>query len=104
MTGAATCGTNGKCWVSFSWWGRPDTSRVPNYNVLSTDYDNYVIVYSCQNRWSSKRESVWIMTRNPDFSDAEQKKYTMMLKVLYPKLDQSEMIRVLQGNDVCTYV
>ena len=76
VSGSATCGTDGKCWVSFKWWGRPDTSRVPNYNVLSTDYENYTIVYGCQNlRGNKKRENAWILTRTPTISDQKLKEY-----------------------------
>ena len=67
VNGSATCGSDGKCMVSFNWWGnRPDTSKKANYNILSTDYDNYTIVYSCFDSSSgSKYENAWIMTREP---------------------------------------
>ena len=105
LTGSATCGTDGKCWVTFNWWGsRPDTTKVPNYNIISTDYDNYAFVYSCDNLSDNKkRESAWILTRTPKISDEKLKEYKMMLKIMYPTLDQSEMKTVLQGP-ACDYV
>lgn len=42
-----------------------------DYRVVSTDYTNYAVVYSCTNYfWLAKSESVWILTRaqTPDAS------------------------------------
>lgn len=38
-----------------------------NYGVLSTDYDNYLIVYTCMEYLASafKIEYVWVLTRVP---------------------------------------
>ena len=89
VNGLATCGTDGKCQVTFNWWGnRPDISKGPNYNVLSTDYENYVIVYSCADRSDgSKSENAWIMTRKQKIKAEKLKEYEKMLKVLYPSFD-----------------
>ena len=66
VNGSGRCPTNdGKCWITFNWAGNPpDTSKPAGYNILSTDYDNYTIIYNCNNTWyGAKQESAWIMTR-----------------------------------------
>ena len=76
VNGSATCGTDGKCWVTFNWWGkRPDTSVKPNYNVVSTDYENYTIVYGCSDKSSGKQEDAWIMTRTPTIDSEKLEEY-----------------------------
>ena len=77
VSGSASCRTDGKCHLTFNWWGnRPDTSLKPQYNVLSTDYDNFTIVYACKDTSSgSKEESVWILTRTPTIDAEKLKEY-----------------------------
>jgi len=74
LTGSATCKDNeAACWVSFNIAGnRPDTTSTgPNYNILKTDYDNYTIIYNCEDSWyGAKQESAWILTRQKTISDA----------------------------------
>merc|ERR1712223_410936 len=38
-------------------------ARSANYNVIDTDYDNFSIVYSCNNYGFLKSEILWILTR-----------------------------------------
>jgi len=50
--------------VNFFNSGRPITSTEPNYNVLSTDYTNYAVVYSCmQLSANEKSEMLYILSR-----------------------------------------
>ena len=69
VNGIARCPTNdGKCWVTFNLLKEPPdvTAETAGYNILSTDYDNYTIVYNCRDQWYGKEESAWIMTRKAD--------------------------------------
>merc|ERR1712133_61938 len=53
----------------------PFTSSSPNYKVLDTDYDNYAVVYNCNNFLGFfKSESLWFLTRaqSPDQSIVDQ--------------------------------
>ena len=58
VNGTVSCaGTpNGQCIVSF--YGPPPT--VPNYLVVDTDYDNYSLVYTCDDI-----QYFWILSRTP---------------------------------------
>ena len=44
----------------------------PNYTVMETDYDNYTIVYSCDELfggWASF-DYLWILSRTPTMTNA----------------------------------
>ena len=95
VNGSARCPTNdGKCWVTFNWWGNPPdvNAKKANYNILSTDYDNYTIIYGCSNTWyGGKQESAWIMTREKTASPSAVKAYETMLNQLMPIYNQESM-------------
>merc|ERR1719228_771112 len=41
------------------------TTETPNYNVISTDYTSYSVVYDCANLpFTMKYESLWLLTRD----------------------------------------
>ena len=46
--------------------GLPDHQRIDwiDYEIISTDYDNYVVVYSCSSFKNSKFEMVWVGGRS----------------------------------------
>ena len=66
----------GSCYVSF--FGTPYPAN-PNYNIISTDYDNYSIVYSC----NSDKAYLWFLTRTPTISQDE---YDAMYAIAYEAL------------------
>ena len=53
-----------------------------NYNVVMTDYDNYVIVYDCEKHVLGSSDVLWVLTRkfqpDPD-----------MIEQIYKRLDES---------------
>ena len=108
VNGSASCPKNdGKCWVTFNLSGdRPDTTTdKANYNVIDTDYDNYLIVYDCFNTWyGARQESAWIMTRKPVPDASYVKTLESVLKQKVPGYNQDGMTVSDQGEDNCTYV
>lgn len=51
----------GELIVNFGGFQPESTST--NYNVVDTDYENYAVVYSCNNKLFFKSEILWILTR-----------------------------------------
>jgi len=51
----------GELIVNFGGFQPESTST--NYNVVDTDYDQYAVVYSCNNKLFFKSEILWILTR-----------------------------------------
>merc|ERR1712126_93801 len=51
----------------------------PNYRVVSTDYDSYALVYTCNNFMFLKKESLWVLTR-------EQKPTQELADSIYQKV------------------
>ena len=56
-------GGDGNCIVSMWPWGQVDTTGSPNFFITGTDYDNYIVVYSCMDGYIANLQNVWIMTR-----------------------------------------
>ncbi|KAK7068935.1 hypothetical protein SK128_008287 [Halocaridina rubra] len=55
----------------------PEGDESPNYNVITTDYRNYAVVYTCTAIGaSSKLEFAWIMARRPSLPE----KFLVLLK------------------------
>ena len=70
IEGRAQCdNSNANCAVSFS--NPPNTSGTPNYNVISTDYTSYAIVYTCTSNiwWTGGLMSwdfLWVLSRTAE--------------------------------------
>lgn len=66
-----------------------------NYNVLKTDYDNYAILWSCNNMFGGRlghTEQLWIMSRKSVLDD-------FLKSQIYEFLDQNNIKRrYLEGN------
>ena len=75
-SGLAKCSANGRCRVSFSFHPEQDLDGPANYNVLSTDYESYSLVYSCENLsfagLHAKAEAIWILSRTPTMSEDQK--------------------------------
>ena len=71
----------GQLVVNFDNFPNPHTET--NYNVVMTDYDNYVIVYNCETRGLlGPSDVLWVLTREfqPD---------PKMIDQIYKMLDES---------------
>merc|ERR1712054_325956 len=85
-----------------------------SYNVISTDYETYSIVYNCDNYLldTIKIEHVWILTRKALDHDkpedaAEIARITKIAKDLFAKnvsyYNLDDHMRKTQQGDVCQY-
>ena len=53
----ARCDQSGNCHVKFWWY--PEG----NYQILATDYDNYVLIYGCDSWGVIYTNQAWILSR-----------------------------------------
>ena len=70
ITADGTAWCNGpQCAVKFFWF-----SPSADYRVMTTDYDNYALVYACNDVFMGKVDYVWLLTReqNPDQKYVDQ--------------------------------
>jgi hypothetical protein len=72
--GQLYCGDDGNCRVSMLPWGQVEPENGPNFYITDTDYDNFIIVYSCVDGIIANMQNLWIMTRTPDPSEEVLKK------------------------------
>lgn len=71
-----TCEANsGQCYAKFS-------KFLPSgdYKVISTDYLNYAIVYSCINFWFFHWEMLWVLGREKQFNEEAEENVKGILK------------------------
>ena len=60
----ARCDQSGNCHVKFWWY--PEG----NYQILATDYDNYVLIYGCDNWGFVYTNQAWILSRTRTLPDS----------------------------------
>ena len=85
LEGKASCPADsapGQCFVSF--FGRPFKSE-PNYNIVHTDYDNYSIVYSCD----EESQDLFILSREPDLYEDLEFMAIQTVEFILPNYDKS---------------
>ena len=96
VKGTATFkGANGR--VKFHWF-------IPSgdYRVVSTDYDSYAVVYSCENFLWYKMQAAWILTREKNPSQELVKKAFEILKERVPSYKWEDFHQTKQGEN-CKY-
>ena len=82
IEGNATC-NGAQCSVQF-------LGHEGDYRVIETDYENYSLVYSCeQANPNLKFEASWILSRTPVLSQAIQDRLLNLLKTQVPDYDQT---------------
>ena len=75
----------GRCYVSF--YGAPWEAE-PNYNIIDTDYDNYAIIYSCDDF-----QYLWFLARDTELSDELYDQLIETVKEKLPNYDLSQLIK-----------
>jgi len=89
-------GAQGK--VKFFWY-----APAGDYRVLATDYENWALVYSCDNFMIARSEYIWVLTRDQQPSEAYVLEALNTLKAKVPTYDQTQIRRTLQGG-ACKYL
>ena len=68
IEGEAYCeaDNSGQCYVRFS-------SKQPwgDYEVLSTDYESYTIIYSCSSFFVANYQIAWVLSRDPTYDPTQ---------------------------------
>ena len=98
--GYATCPTDeARCDVVF-YNKKPEAKA--NYNVLTTDYDTYTVVYSCHDHFlTGKSEQLWVMGRKPTMTANQINEIEAKVSVILPEYDWTRGIRTTQQK--CKY-
>ena len=68
-----------------------------DYRVLYTDYENVVVVYSCDTYLLAKTEYIWVLTRSQEPIEAYIYQGLQVLKEKVPDYDQTQIRRTLHG-------
>ena len=81
----------------------PAPGTEPNYNVLSTDYDNYTVVYSCTEFGFLSFELVWILAREPEASELVLHQAKKAIRSGLPRYSINRKMVFAEGNNTCPY-
>ncbi|CDW86007.1 apolipoprotein d [Stylonychia lemnae] len=74
-----------------------------DYRVIETDYENYSLVYSCEQFSKEvKFEAAWILSRTPIMAQETQDKLTNLLQTQVPDYDLTFLVQPNQGAQ-CKY-
>uniref|UniRef100_A0A8C5H495 Apolipoprotein D n=2 Tax=Gouania willdenowi TaxID=441366 RepID=A0A8C5H495_GOUWI len=76
-----------------------ETSPPGPYWVLSTDYDNYTLVYGCTDLGLTRKEYAWIMSREPTLHNEILEDLHSILTSIGVKVDK--MIYTNQDDTYC---
>ena len=96
-TGSGSCpSANGWCFVHF---GGPAPTK-PNYQVISTDYTTYAVVYGCTS--VQFKPNLWYLSRTPTVSSTFIPHMNSIAAAALPTFDFSTMVVDTQGSK-CSY-
>ena len=81
----------------------PNSWRAGKYDVWTTDYENYAVVYSCTSiiPYIFKIEFIWILSRQPVMSEITWDKLIAELKLDSNVSSLNDFEKTKQRN--CTY-
>lgn len=75
------------------------TQKVDAFKYLSTDYDNYAIVYECKEKPTGKSvHYLWVSSRTPIMSDSTK---TTVDAIIGKYFDQNEVKLIEQNLNIC---
>ena len=96
-TGTGQCpSADGWCYVHF---GGP-APTIPNYQVVSTDYTTYAVVYGCTP--AQFHPNLWYLSRTPTVSAAFIPEMNAIAAAALPTFDFSTLVVDVQGSQ-CSY-
>ena len=75
-----------------------------DYRVLSTDYENYSIVYSFSKFLCFESELVWILTRERNPSEEAVQKYFRIMNEKLSHITWDDLVRVKQCDEDSYYM
>ena len=89
ISGSAIASDTGDASLNVSLSDRvPSASDEPNYTVLSTDYETYLVVYSCNkgDSWYAN-DNFWVFSRTPTLSDDKMLEIIAIAEERLPSYD-----------------
>ncbi len=86
-----------QCAVSFFWF-----SPTADYRVMETDYENFALVYACNDVFLGKVEYAWILTRDQNPAQAYIDKALSVLAERVPDFTTDNLSWTYQGS-ACQY-
>ena len=89
--------TSGSCYVRFFLQPFEDES---NYHIIDTDYDNYSIVYNCD---ENDMQYLWFLSRESTLSDELYNQMLATVKEKLPNYDLTQFIMDNQSDKKCGY-
>ena len=104
IEGAAQCfPTEGKCNVAF--FSDPSVDGKRNYQIIDTDYDNYSIVYNCDEYLGGLiyNNYFWILSRTPTMSSQEYDARYATISEAVPSYQQWFWRSFTVQGDWCQY-
>ena len=93
---------NGELAVDFNIFNDDRLSGASNYNILSTDYTSYALVYACSVGALGIDQYVWILSRSTTMSDSTLTALKSVLSAQVPDYDQS-LLGTTTQDGTCTY-
>ena len=96
-------GAPGSLVVDF--FNTPDSSKPGNYNVISTDYDTYTVVYSCNEHFSGlfSTDVMWILAREQSLEDEALLDIIKVIDERVPGYNFFENHHMTRQNLTCPY-
>ena len=91
--------------VSFDDDSMPKADERTNYNVMSTDYDTYSLVYSCEEFYDgfASLDTLWILSRTPELPDEKMIEIISMIYEKLPEYDFWNNYHKTRQGESCPY-
>ena len=102
---AVTSNVTGPGSLVVEFFSEPDPNQPGNYNVLGTDYDNYVIVYNCDQKFHGTfaYDTLGILARDVTLSDEKLAEAQAIIAEKIPDYHYNASTKMTKQGDVCDY-